>query len=133
MMEKAQSLSEEKPFGDIYLDAEEVSLETTRQLAALAPFGRDNPQPEVAVSARPKYVKRIGKDGKYLSFTAELEDGRELRCVDFKNPDDTEKALVSQTGKGAAPSEGLIGIKGYLGSQTWNGKTYIQMIVTGVD
>lgn len=133
MMEKAQSLSEEKPFGDIYLDTEEVSLETTRQLAALAPFGRDNPQPEVAVSARPKYVKRIGKDGKYLSFTAELEDGRELRCVDFKNPDDTEKALVSQTGKGAAPSEGLIGIKGYLGSQTWNGKTYIQMIVTGVD
>ena len=128
MLEEARCLREERPFGDIFFDSSEVTLKTAEQLARIAPFGRDNPEPEVVISASARALKRIGRDGKYLSFTAVLGDGRELRCVDFKNADDTEAVIRSRGDEGAGKA---VTLKGFLSGQSWNGRKYLQLQVTG--
>ncbi len=132
MLKAAERKAESEPFGDIVLDSSEVTLDVAGQLAKLAPFGRDNPEPEVVISAAAKSVRRIGKDGKYLSFTASLGDGREIRCVDFKNADATEKIIRNAWGMNRGETgPAAVTFKGFLSSQSWNGRKYLQLQVTG--
>lgn len=133
MLAEAAEKEEDVRFGDIDLDDSEVTLATASQLARLAPFGRDNPEPEVTIRAVTKSLRRMGKDGKYLSLTVTLGDGRELRCVDFKNADATEKVVRAVSSKAARAADycGNLRLKGYLSTQSWNGSTYLQLQITG--
>lgn len=109
---------------DMDLDAEDVKLELAEQIRMLEPFGCANPQPLVRIHLRPQSMRRIGSQGQYTKFTGVLDDGRELACVIFKDAGTYDDIL--QAGR-------PISMIGTLGSQTWNGRTYLQFTVSGAE
>lgn len=109
---------------DLDLDAGDVKLELAEQLQKLEPFGCANPQPLVRIQLRPQSMRRIGNQGQYTKFTGILNDGRELACVIFKDAGTYDDIL--QAGR-------PVSMIGTLGSQTWNGRTYLQFTVSGAE
>ena len=107
---------------DMILDAEDVSMELVRDIQRLEPFGCDNPRPLVQVDVVPANLRRMGARNQFTRFTGILNDGREVQCVIFQNAESYDARL--QNG-------GKISIIGSLGTQSWNGRTYLQITVMG--
>lgn len=118
------ALFETKLAADLDLAAEDVKLELAEQLRLLEPFGCANPQPQVRIRVRPQSVRRMGSQGQYTRFAGVLDDGRELTCVIFKDAEAYDDIL--QAGR-------PVSLIGALNSQTWNGKTYLQLTVSGAE
>ena len=59
---------------------------------------------------------------------ADLANGFMGGCVDFKNADDTEAVIRSRGDEGAGKA---VTLKGFLSGQSWNGRKYLQLQVTG--
>ena len=107
---------------DMVLDAEDVSLKLMEDIQRLEPFGCDNPRPLVQVEVVPTGLRRMGAKSQFTKFTGILNDGRELQCVIFQNAESYD-ALLQKGQK--------ISIIGTLGTQSWNGRTYLQITVMG--
>ena len=107
---------------DMVLDAEDVSLKLVEDIQRLEPFGCDNPRPLVQVEVVPTGLRRMGAQNQFTRFTGILNDGRELQCVIFQNAQSYDELL--QKGQ-------KISIIGTLGTQNWNGRTYLQITVMG--
>lgn len=118
------ALFETKLAADLDLAAEDVKLELAEQLRLLEPFGCANPQPQVRIRVRPQSVRRMGSQGQYTRFAGVLDDGRELTCVIFKDAETYDDIL--QAGR-------PVSLIGALNCQTWNGKTYLQLTVSGAE
>ncbi len=124
MLAEDPNLFDRRLQADLDLDAGDVKLELAEQLQMLEPFGCANPQPLVRIQLRPQSMRRIGNQGQYTKFTGILDDGRELACVIFKDAGTYDDIL--QAGR-------PVSMIGTLGSQTWNGRTYLQFTVSGAE
>ncbi len=107
---------------DMLLEAEDVSLKLVEDIQRLEPFGCDNPRPLVQVEVVPTGLRRMGAQNQFTKFTGILNDGKELQCVIFQNAESYD-ALLQKGQK--------ISIIGTLGTQSWNGRTYLQITVMG--
>ena len=107
---------------DLILEGEDVSLALVEVLKKLEPFGCDNPRPLVQLDVVPTGLRKMGAQNQFTKFTGILNDGRELQCVIFQNAENYD-ALLQKGEK--------ISIIGTLGTQSWNGRTYLQITVTG--
>ncbi|MDD6042883.1 MAG: single-stranded-DNA-specific exonuclease RecJ [Eubacteriaceae bacterium] len=114
----------EKAEADLFLDAEDITVELAKEIALMEPFGTDNPKPLFAFRCRPENIRRMGNKGQYTKFTAILDNGRPLSCVVFKNAAQYDDVL--QRGD-------YVSIIGTLECQTWNGKTYLQSTVMEIE
>lgn len=124
LLEKNPALLKQKLEADLVLSAEDVNLELIEELKQLEPFGCDNPQPLVQVSVVPEALRRMGNKGQYTKFNGRLDDGRELQCVIFKDASEYDEILQKNK---------KISIIGTLGSQSWNGRQYMQITVLGAE
>lgn len=124
LLEENPALFKQKLEADLVLSAEDVSLELIEELKQLEPFGCDNPQPLVQVSVVPNALRRMGNKGQYTKFNGRLDDGRELQCVIFKDASEYDEILQKNK---------KISIIGTLGSQSWNGRQYMQITVLGAE
>lgn len=106
---------------EVMLSAADVTLDFVHLQSKLEPFGKDNPRPIVGVKLDSAECSRMGQEGQYLRVNARLENGDYLRCLDFKNADKSEKILTERNASGGAFAVG------YLESQEWNGKEYLQL------
>ncbi len=117
-------LFQKKVEAEIELSAEEVCMNTAEELQLLEPFGCANPQPQLRLQIRPQNLRKMGNRGQYSRFTALLQDGRQLPCVIFRNAREYDEIL--QSGR-------KMSIIGTLDIQTWNGKRYLQVNVSGAE
>ena len=124
LLEENPALFKQQLEADLVLSAEDVNLELIEELKQLEPFGCDNPQPLVQVSVVPNALRRIGNKGQYTKFNGRLDDGRELQCVIFKDASEYDEILQKNK---------KISIIGTLGSQSWNGRQYMQITVLGAE
>ena len=115
-------LLDESLKADMVLGAEDVCLQLVEDIKRLEPFGCDNPKPLVEVSVRPTNLRRMGAQNQFTKFSGILENGRELQCVIFRNAEEYDEIL--QKGEN-------LSIIGTLGSQSWNGREYLQLTVMG--
>lgn len=120
LLSKNPSLLDGKEKPDLILVAEDVNFELVEELAKLAPFGCENPQPVVRFSVRPTALRRMGNKGQYTKFTGILDNGKEISAVIFKNASAYDEMLK----KGQR-----IDVTGTLDSQSWNGRRYLQITV----
>ena len=120
LLSENPSLLDGKAEPDLILAAEDVNFELVEELAKLAPFGCENPQPLVQISARPTALRRMGNKGQYTKFTGILDNGKEISAVIFKNASAYDEML--KQGR-------RINITGTLDSQSWNGRRYLQITV----
>ncbi|MBR5316196.1 MAG: single-stranded-DNA-specific exonuclease RecJ [Firmicutes bacterium] len=109
---------------DMVLSAEDVSLALVEDMKKLEPFGCDNPRPTVEVEVRPTAIRKMGAQSQFTKFNGILDDGREVQCVIFKNAAEYDEML--QSGE-------AIRVIGTLGSQSWNGREYLQITVMGAN
>ena len=123
LIEEEPELMAESVEAEAELEPEDFSLELVRELKLLEPFGAENPQPVFAFRGKPVSVGKMGSSGQYTRFTAILDNGREHRCVIFKNAEQYDDLL--DRGE-------CVTIVGTLESQTWNGKEYLQTTVLSV-
>ena len=120
LLSKNPSLLDGKEKPDLILAAEDVNFELVEELAKLAPFGCENPQPLVRISVKPTALRRMGNKGQYTKFTGILDNGKEISAVIFKNASAYDEMLK----KGQR-----IDVTGTLDSQSWNGRRYLQITV----
>lgn len=120
LLSKNPSLLDGKEKPDLILAAEDVNFELVEELAKLAPFGCENPQPLVRISVKPTALRRMGNKGQYTKFTGILDNGKEISAVIFKNASAYDEMLK----KGRR-----IDVTGTLDSQSWNGRRYLQITV----
>ena len=118
------NLFNRRPEAELELSTEDVCRELAEEINRLEPFGRENPQPLVQVRVRPVSVRTMGSQGQYIRFSGVLDDGREIPCVIFKDAHEYDEIL--QRGQ-------KISIIGTLGLQSWNGRQYLQINVSGVE
>lgn len=109
---------------DLTLSAEDVNLQLIEELNRLAPFGCENPEPLIRVDVRPVSPRRMGNQGQYTKFVGILDDGREVQCVIFKDASSYDEIL--RRGR-------TFSVIGTLGSQSWNGRQYLQITVAGAE
>ena len=107
---------------DLFLEAEDISMELIRQMAVFEPCGCENEKPQVAFEASAGRVRRIGSEGQYLRFDAGLSDFRRVGCVAFRNADEIEDLIRAADGR-------KIRIIGELEINSWQGRDSIQMQV----
>jgi single-stranded-DNA-specific exonuclease len=101
------------------ISAAEATSELAKTLDAFEPTGSENPRPHIAVTeATVSGARRIGSDGKHLSFTA---DG--LKCIIFGATDEEFERVTG----GARLS-----FAGRLEINRWNGTETAQLIVESV-
>lgn len=110
------------------LEASDADEDFCRQQELLEPFGRDNPKPVVSLMIRPGDIARMGSRDQYLRARAYLDDGRELRLVDFRNADGSERELRAAMTEGRRAE-----CIGNLEEQEWKGRRYLQMTITDVE
>ena len=111
---------------DLFLEAEDISMELIRQTSIFEPFGFSNEKPQAAFTGYADRVRRIGNRGQYLRFEAELSDLRRIVCVAFRNTDEIEELIRMSGGR-------RIRIIGYLQINTWQGRDSIQMQVNAAE
>lgn len=112
------------PKGEILLNAEDITLDFVRDQVKLEPFGCSNPRPLISVLGHAQRVRSMGNKGQYRAFNAVLDNGRELSCVIFAKAEEFDKILSSGQ---------KLCITGALSEQNYNGRTYIQMRVVGIE
>ncbi len=122
LVEEEPALLDWSMTADMILEPEDVSMELVRDMKKLEPFGCDNPRPLVQVEVRPANVRRMGAQNQFMKFVGILNDGREIQCVIFRNPEEYEEML--QNGE-------KVSIIGTLNTQNWNGREYLQITVMG--
>ena len=110
---------------DLMLEPEDLTLELAEQLKLLEPFGCGNERPVMGVMARGEDFRRIGSNGQFLRFLAVMPGGARIPCVAFQDPDEAER-VFRQAG------DSPVLILGTLETNTWNGRTTLQMILHGV-
>ena len=123
LLKENPALMDQTLQADLILDAEDVTMDLVRDIKRLEPFGCDNPSPLIQVEVSPSKVRKMGAQNQFTKFVGILGDGREVQCVIFKNASEYDQLL--QNG-------GKISIIGSLNTQSWNGRTYLQITVMGV-
>ncbi|MEE3362950.1 MAG: single-stranded-DNA-specific exonuclease RecJ [Anaerovoracaceae bacterium] len=74
---------------DIEISPDEVTVDLARSLSALEPYGEGNEAPVFRIAGiDPRWAKRMGADGRHLSFIAGYDGGRPFRCIDFNASDE---------------------------------------------
>ncbi|WP_173557888.1 DHHA1 domain-containing protein, partial [Eubacterium pyruvativorans] len=111
---------------DLVLEADEVNRELAEQFTLLEPCGCQNEKPLVRFRAAADSVRRIGENGKYLCFDAELENMRRVRCIAFRAAEEA-RGVLEQAGGSA------VQVTGSLQEKTWNGRSYLEMLVAEVE
>ncbi len=124
-------LFNQKPKPEIYIEPDSVSLEFVHMQDKIEPFGKNNPRPMVGIDFKDLSYTRIGQDGKFIRIDGILPNGEILKCLDFRNPDKTEEKVSNYINEGS--SAGPITCIGFLESQEWNGREYIQLNLEGLD
>jgi single-stranded-DNA-specific exonuclease len=119
LLKRDSTLLEPKARIDAEIKAPEATIEFTEALDAFEPTGSGNPKPAVIIkNALISNVRRIGGDGKHLSFTA---DG--LRCVRFNAAENDFVNII----EGAKLS-----LTGRLETDEWNGTKTVKLFVDSV-
>ena len=126
LYEKNRAAFDFAPKAESYLEAEDVTLDFIHQQEKFEPFGKSNPRPLVELEIGKVKCSRIGKEGQFLRMDSCLKNGQNLRCLDFKNADNTETKLKAKLTERDGLNDSIIAI-GYLDSQEWNGREYIQL------
>lgn len=111
---------------EIVIDPQDVNMAFIEDQNKLEPFGKDNDKPVVGVIIAPKEIARMG-DGRFLRFSGTMRDGNVLRGVDFRKADAHEHILRS-----AENAQREVLAIGYLDSQVWNDKEYIQINIKSI-
>ncbi len=109
---------------DLILDPQDISLDFLDAVDLLEPCGQGNPRPSEAVEGFAEDLRAIGKEGKYLSFTARLRGGQRIRCAVFSRVKEIRKTLDEAAGP--------VRIIGSLERNEWQGVTRIEMRVAEV-
>ena len=122
-----EALFDVRPLPEAKADAENINMEFIRQQEKLEPFGKDNPRPLLEIAVGDVKVSRMGQEGKYLRLDGRLENGQIIRCLDFRHADETEERINH-----ALSHSHKLRVIGYLESQEWNGREYIQMNIEGI-
>ena len=69
---------------DAVLAHDDVSLASCAEIAALAPFGHENPEPLFLLpGVRVQEIRGVGASGAHLAFQAVLDTGESIRCIAF--------------------------------------------------
>ncbi len=110
---------------DLEVKGDELNLELVEQLQMLEPCGCGNERPVIGVTGSAMYPARMGSQGQFMRFTAMLDHGKRLPCVVFSDADQAEEAIDKARGAD-------VQIAGMLGTNEWNGRTSLQMIVRSV-
>ncbi|MGI6735795.1 MAG: single-stranded-DNA-specific exonuclease RecJ [Anaerovoracaceae bacterium] len=114
------ALLQHRPHAELDLAAGEASCELAEALEALAPFGKDNPQPVFRFRDMiPCDVQTMGKENNHLRFTGRGESG-ELQCVLFRRAAEFLGGL-----RQGQPLD----VYGTLSVDSWNGRRRVQVIV----
>lgn len=108
---------------EMSLAAEDISLQLASHIESFAPFGCANPRPVIKVTATPSSVSKMGSEGQYTRFTANLDDGKEIKCVIFTGAASYDRLLQKSE---------KISIIGTLEQQIWNGREYLQINVLNI-
>ncbi len=125
-----EEVFKQKAVAEVHVGADDVSFDFVRQQEKLEPFGKNNPRPLVEVNLISANPSRMGQEGQYLRVDGKLENQQNIRCLDFKNADNTEskiKEYYSDTNN-TSPLK----VIGYIESQEWNGREYIQMNIEDI-
>ena len=124
--EKNHELFEKSVLAELRASVYDLDLDFAKQIEMLAPFGTDNEKPLVQVNAYAENPENIGKDGKYLRFSAIMEESRRLQCVAFSSAEEIRESIESFNGN-------EIQIVGSLNINEWNSKSSLQMLVESVE
>ncbi len=106
---------------EVVLDGVDVDFEFIRLQNKLEPFGKDNPRPVIGLKIKNPACSRMGQEGQFLRVNAYMDNGGQIRCLDFKNADRTEAILEKNV------NDSYVEAVGFLESQTWNDREYIQL------
>ena len=107
---------------EIELEPEEVNFDFVDELKLMEPFGKSNPKPLVGIRFAPIDFGRMGAEGRFLRCRGRLNDGRQIRVVDFKNGDRSEAVI-----KAAIEDGNEVHGIGILEDQIWNDNRYLQI------
>ncbi|WP_303857729.1 single-stranded-DNA-specific exonuclease RecJ [Aminicella lysinilytica] len=107
---------------ELKLEPADIDLELMSDFDKLEPCGCANTKPLVSVRGNVANYSRIGNQNQYMRFTAEMDGGITLPCVDFRDADSIESMFQKEP-------EGIFDFMGYLAARTWKGNTTIQMTV----
>ncbi len=81
---------------DVLLTPDEVTWDTYRQVAQLAPFGAGNPKPLFLMrEVVPRSVRSFGKGSEHLEVVLARTDGSEVRAIAFFTKADAYPALAT--------------------------------------
>lgn len=125
-----------KVIPEVIAEGEYVNFDFTDQQSLMQPFGKGNPKPLVGIYLDEVSWSRMGSEGQYLRVSGRMNDGRELKCVDFKNADSHRMILESQQdGEGQFGNQGpkKLLVVGNLDRQVWNGYESIRMTIETVE
>ena len=120
------TLFNQNPEPEVYLEDQDINLEFVHEMNKLEPFGKNNPTPLIGFRFKDARHSRMGSEGQFLRIDVKLDNGNNLRCLDFKNADKTEGVLKEKT-ESIKGDDGILEAIGYLESQVWNGREYIQL------
>ncbi len=103
---------------DMRLDPRWLTLDFSRSLNRLAPFGEGNPEPVFLVeSGRVIRTRPVGSDGKHLKLSLSFPDGRVVDAIGFSLADRIPDLSEGDT----------IDVLCRLGENEWNGSTNLQL------
>ena len=120
------TLFNQNPEPEVYLEDQDINLEFVHEMNKLEPFGKNNPTPLIGFRFKDARHSRMGSEGQFLRIDVKLDNGNNLRCLDFKTADKTEGVLKEKT-ESIKGDDGILEAIGYLESQVWNGREYIQL------
>lgn len=106
---------------DLNLHSHDVSLELSRSLGELQPFGEGNPEPVFALeSVRLAGVRTVGKDNQHWKLSVERPDGL--------TPLDVVGWSLVKVYPDLAPGMRL-DLAGVIAENAWNGRSSVQMVL----
>lgn len=123
IFEENPDIFESRVEPDIRLEAKDINFELVEQLSLIEPCGACNPKPLVEIKGSAMNIKRMGSDNQFLKFRADL-GGNTLTCLAFRGADEFEEILQKNK---------KVSIIGTLGSNSWNGRRYLQLMIETVE
>ncbi|MGI6212231.1 MAG: single-stranded-DNA-specific exonuclease RecJ [Anaerovoracaceae bacterium] len=125
LRERDPDLFVRKLHWDISLDAGEINEKLVRELQLLEPCGEGNPSPVIAASGYIRRFGRMGSENQYVRFRLLLDDGRELNCVAFRNPEEVAE-------QAEACGDRRVLVIGALGINVFRGRSELQLRVSAI-
>ena len=121
---------------EVIASGKDVDFGFLSQQNMLEPFGKNNPKPLIGVYLTNVGWSRMGAEGQYIRISGRMDDGRELRCVDFKKGD-LHAGILEGAGcisgiPGSGSQDKLLAV-GTLDKQVWNGNEYIQLTIETIE